>query len=383
MKNNDKEQSRIHIHQSQDEVVEYQKREKRHDKRISVLAILFLIWIGVFFISLFMPSYEQWVFSIAWIFKQVSTKIEEFYRFVTGQNGISMALSFYAYLNIALAGAALATCGTVFQGSMKNVLMGPSTMGVMSGGTLGCLIYVMFFIEKQGQSHFFVLGGCFFSVTLVLLIATLAGKGKASPSTMLICGMVFSSVVSNITMIVQYYLIVKDPNDARAQDIKDLMMGNFNRVHSLSVVLMMGIPILICFGILIAISNKLNLLSLGDDEAAVAGLNVRFYRSLMILLGTILTAIVVSFCGQIGFIGFMVPMITRKIAGPDMKKLVPASMLVGAILLTVIYDVAAFCKMTDYMNVFTSIVGCIVMTITLIRGKKGGRANAAYKTAGK
>lgn len=383
MKKNKIEQNRIHIHQIQDEVVEYQKKEKKHDKKISTLVILFCIWIAVFFFSLFFTlNYNQWDFSIAWIIKYASLNIENFYYFVTGSafaNG--MDGRFFMYINIALAGAALASCGAIFQGSMKNILVGPSTMGVMAGGSLGNLVYVLVFTTTTYYytQQFCVLAGCFFSVFFVLSVAMIAGKGKVSATTMVICGMVFSSVISNLTMIVQYYMIVKDPNDSRIEVMKNMMMGNFNNLNHLAIVFMMGIPCLISFAFLIGVSGKLNLLSMGDDEATVAGLNVGFYRNLMIVLGTVLTAIVIAFCGRVGFVGFMVPMITRKMVGPDMRILLPTSMIVGAILLTVIFDVAYFFGITDSMNVITSAIGCIVMAITLVRKKKGGPNYATYK----
>jgi iron complex transport system permease protein len=404
-KENGIEQNRIHIHQNQDEVFEYRKKEAKHSKNLSVLMILLCIWVGVFFLSLFFAlAYQQWDFSIAWVMKYASLNIENFYHFVVG-DGFANGMDgrFYMYINIALVGAALAACGAVFQGSMRNVLVGPSTMGVQAGGSLGCLIYVLLFVEdttevvftqtdmeayyamslwERYMQQFFVLIGCFASVALVLFIATVAGKGKVSASAMLISGMVFSSVVSNISMVIQYYMIVKNPDDTRIETIKDMMMGNFSDLGYLAVIGMMGIPIIICLLFLICISGKLNLLSMGDDEATMLGINVPFYRNTMIIVGTLLTAFVTAFCGRVGFVGFMVPMVTRKIAGPNMKLLLPASMLVGAILLTIIYDVAYFFGLTESMNVITSSIGCIVMTVTLIRGKKGGGRYANKQTAG-
>lgn len=404
-KKNGIEQNRIHIHQSQDEVVEYRKKEAKHSKKVSILIILVCIWIGLFFLSLFFAlAYQQWDFSLAWVMKYASLNIENFYHFVMG-DGFANGMDgrFYMYINIALVGAALAACGAVFQGSMRNVLVGPSTMGVMAGGSLGCIVYVLLFTEEvtevvvtqtdmeayyamnlweRYQQQFCVLVGCFASVALVLLIATIAGRGKVSSSAMLISGMVFSSVVSNISMVIQYYMIVKNPDDTRIEAIKDMMMGNFSGLSYLAVVGMMGIPIIVCLVFLICMSGRLNLLSMGDDEAAMMGVNVQLYRNLMIIVGTILTALVTAFCGRVGFLGFMVPMVTRKIAGPNLKLLLPASMLVGAIMLTVIYDIAYFLGLTESINVITSAIGCIVMVVTLIRGKKGGGRHAAYQAPG-
>lgn len=107
------------------------------------------------------------------------------------------------------------------------------------------------------------------------------------------------------------------------------------------------------------------------------GLNVRLCKNLMILIGTVLTAMVVSFCGRIGFIGFMVPMIVRRLTGPDLKKLLPVSMLAGAVFLTIIYDIACLLQLQSNISMITGPLGCIVMVITLFR--KGGGRNAGGK----
>ena len=109
------------------------------------------------------------------------------------------------------------------------------------------------------------------------------------------------------------------------------------------------------------------------------GLNVRRYKNLMILSGTILTAMVVSFCGRIGFIGFMVPLVMRRITGPDMKKLLPAVIMAGAVFMTVIYDIACIFALETSLSVITGPLGCIVMIITLFR--KGGGSDEAGKGA--
>ena len=119
----------------------------------------------------------------------------------------------------------------------------------------------------------------------------------------------------------------------------------------------------------------------GIDEASVMGLNVRKYQSGIILAGTILTAIVVSFCGRIGFIGFMVPLIVRRFIGSDMRRLLPVSILAGAIILTVIYDIAYLIGVQDNISIVTGSIGCCVMLFTLLRG--GGKMNAAREDPGR
>lgn len=398
---------RIQVSVYENEITGFQKKNKNRKHRVSVPLILVIIWIGLYFgsiifnVTYYMPGTGgDSMNRMSHYMIQISTFIENSYNLIfhAGPTG-NIEASYWRLFAVALAGAALAACGAVFQGAFRNVLAGPSTMGVMSGGSMGCMIYLLCFYSsgvsvyaagstfqlamsfwQRFQQQLCVLVGCFGGVLLVLLVATVVGRGKVSSSAMIIAGTVFSGVISNVTMVCQYWIMATDPSDSRIEDMREMMMGSFDDVTSLSMVSMMGIPILVCLVLLIAVSGKLNILSFGEEEALSMGLNVRFYKNLMILIGTILTAMVVSFCGRIGFIGFMVPMIVRRLTGPDLKKLLPVAMLGGAVFLTVIYDIACMFQLQSNISMVTGPLGCIVMVITLFR-KGGGRSETGKSAA--
>lgn len=375
-------EKRIHIRQNDNEISQFQKNNKKHEKSFSWPFVLFFIWLGLFFLSIIAHVYYyRWDFTVAYFVNQISQNITNLYHFILHDAPNSgMNVTVYRLIAVAFTGAALAACGTIFQGSMRNVLASPSTMGTMAGGRLGCIVYVLFsgslmslignsMIQRYLQ-QILIFAGCLIGTVFILLISNLFGKGKLSSSKMIISGMIFSGFVSNITMVVQYYLLISDPTGTLTEAIQLIMMGNFFAINSLETLLLMIIPISIVLIVLLVMKNKLNILSLGEDEALSLGLNVYFYRNLIVIAGSILTAIVMSFVGGIGFIGFMVPMITRKLVGADMKKLLPTSILVGAIFLTVVYDISYFIGVSDSMNMVTSAIGTIVMIYTLM--KKGG-----------
>lgn len=355
------------------------------------IALFFLFWFSL----LFIVPYRQWSLSPAYIFESVKSRFSQFYAFFTGGHS-EFGITVYQYLAVIVTGAALAACGTVFQGSLRNVLAGPSTMGVMAGGTLGFMVYLLLFTSGDasyvfseadldawaGRSFFeiyglqlFALLGCFASVALTVGVATAAGRGRLSAPAMILSGTVFSAITGGISNLIQYYMILTDPYDTRIEAVRELMMGSFNRINGPVPLLMMAAPILLCLAVLVLLRHRLNLLSLSEDEALTIGVNIRAYRYVMIAVGTVITAFVVAFCGHIGFLGFMVPLVGRKLAGPDMAKLLPVAMLTGAILLTLVFDVAYICGLTDYLNLFTSSIGGAVMLVTLLR--KGGAGRAA------
>ena len=152
-------------------------------------------------------------------------------------------------------------------------------------------------------------------------------------------------------------------------------MGGFGNTYKPDQMMLMLGFLAPCVCALMSVAGRMDILALGDEQAATMGLNVVFFRNLIIAVNTVMTAVIIAFCGQIGFIGFIIPLAARRLVGPRFRRLLPASMLMGATLLLIIYDIAHLISMTAYMNVLTSALGSIVMVIALIRGGGVSRAD--------
>lgn len=374
-------------------------RQREPERKLPLTALLavglvFLIWISL----LFCVTYREWIFSPAWIFESVRRRFGELTRFFFGE-GSPIGITVYQYLAVVLSGAALSACGGILKTSFRNVLAGPSTMGVMAGGSLGCLIYLLLFTSDETGAvlatfdaaawaqrdfldvygrQFFTLGGCFLGVGLVLSVATVAGRGKLSASAMILSGTVFSVLIQNLTAMIQYYMILQNPDDPRIETLRNLMMGSFNGITTWQHIVMIAVPTGICLTVLILLSGKLNLLTLDELEALTMGVPIAQYRYLLVGISAVLTAVVVAFCGHIGMLGFLVPLVGRKLAGPDLRRQLPANMLLGAIGLTLIFDAATIAGLTDYLNLFTSVIGAVVMLFTLF-SRKEARPRDAFQ----
>ena len=367
------------------------KRRKLSPAAVLAIALFFLFWFSL----LFLVPYQQFHFSPARVFESVRTRFEQFYLFLIG-GSTPFGITVWQDLAVMVVGAALAACGAIFQGSFRNMLAGPSTMGVMSGGTLGLLAYLLVFSSSHAvitystfdaaaysERTFFdiyaqqlsTLAGCAAGVGLTMAVSFAAGRGRLSASAMIVCGSVFSSLTGSFLSLVQYYMILNDPTDERIELLREMSMGSFDNITSWQTLVLLAAPILICLAILLVLRSRLNLLSLREDEAAAMGVNIQRLRVAMIVLGTILTAVVVSFCGHIGFLGFMIPLVGRKLVGPNMGRLLPVSMLIGAILLLLVYDLAYIAMLTSYLNLFTSTIGGVVLLVTLLRKGGSGRAD--------
>ena len=303
--------------------------------------------------------------------------------------------TFFRSIVIVLAGGCLAASGAVYNGAFRNILASPSVLGVQSGGGLGNLLYVLLFVSGQSriirysemaaQTESFtlldrnlqqamVMAGCFLAVFLVAGAATAIGRGRLRTSHLLLSGLIFSSVIGSFTGLVQYYLTMSNPADVRIEVIRGLSMGSFERAYTGEHVLTMLAFLLPCFVILMLLSTKMDALALGEEEAMALGLPVRRFRNFIIAVNTVMTAVIIAFCGQIGFVGFIVPQMARKLVGHKFRRLLPTSMILGAIMLLCVYDIAYLTGQTAYINLFTSAIGSVMMLIALATGKGIRRA---------
>lgn len=372
------------------------KEQERHQKvRSGNLAILiaFLILLVLYLFSLTMfvvPAQSSG--TLAGLLMLMREKFDSFLLWVQGSGG-GFNANFVRYTIILLSGAALASAGCVFQGGFRNIIASPSTMGVQAGASLGNALYTFFFVDvitetiiiknDQGFTDSLSLWdlnkqplcailGALVSVGIVTWVASLLGKGTFSGGNILFSGIVFSSFVGAINTVIEYYFMYMDPDDSRWQALRVFSMGNFDKVMSFQHLGLMSAVLVPCLLILILMSPKLNVIVMGEDEAATMGVNVRLYRTLLIVIGTLMAAVVYAFCGAIGFVGFICPQICRRFTGPDFRKLLPMCMFVGGILLILVYNIALIMGFSMYMNMVTSVIGCAMMIYALFTGR-GGR----------
>lgn len=384
---------------SEVEKLQTQKQMNRKFKRrnlpmVGMAAALIIIF---FFSAAMFVTVSGEHANLAYTMELMRTQMSRFFNFITGartEGGIQFIV--YRYIMIVMAGACLAASGAVYQGTFRNVLASPSTLGVMSGGSLGNIIYALFFLQltagagvqlsdlSANQSllgrnlqSLMVLAGCFVAVAIVISITLMLGRGKIRSDNLIITGIIFSSIISSFSSLVQFYLIETNPSDPRVDVIRNLSMGGFVNSFKLDQVLIMLTFLAPCVIILMCLSGRMDILALGDEQARTMGVNAGLYKKIIIGVNTIMTAVVIAFCGQIGFIGFVVPLAARRIVGPRFGRLLPASMLLGSTLLLVVYDVAVAVNMTGYLNVLTSGFGSAVMVIALVKGGGVTRADRA------
>jgi iron complex transport system permease protein len=261
-----------------------------------------------------------------------------------------------------LVGAALASGGAVFQGLFHNPLVSPYVLGVSSGAGFGAAVAILLGAGAAvTQASAFATGAL--AVSLTWLIAR-PGNDR-SHVTLVLAGFVVGSLFSSLVAGAQY---VADPS-TRLPQIVFWLMGSLASVQWADL-LRAVVVIVPCLLAITVLRWKLNILSMGDDEARSLGENPGAMRVVLIGLTTMTTAVSVAISGVIGWVGLVVPHLARRIVGPDSRRLVPASVALGAIYMMIIDDVARSLTMAEIpLGILTGIVGAPVFALLLRRSR--------------
>ncbi|MEX5284075.1 iron ABC transporter permease [Selenomonas sputigena] len=262
----------------------------------------------------------------------------------------------------ALVGAGLALAGAAFQGIFRNPLVSPGVLGVSSGAAFGAALGILL----SGVNGFSMALAMLFGLVSVAFTYSLARvRGQVSSLSLVLSGMIVSAVFSALISIIKY---VADPYD-KLPAITYWLMGSFANA-SYENVQYAGIPILLSGALLLALRWRINVLSLGDEEAKSIGVQPARIRRSVILLATIMTASGVMVSGTIGWVGLVIPHICRMIIGVDHGKLLPLSAAVGAIFLILVDFTARTATAGEIpIGILTAIIGAPFFAVLFKRTK--------------
>ena len=261
-----------------------------------------------------------------------------------------------------VAGAGLACSGCVFQGVLRNPLADPFTLGISGGAAFGASIGFAFGITKLSWIFLPLLGflGALLSVGLVYILNM---KKEFDSNTMILSGVVASYIFSSAVM-----LVFSISSSDQLYSAFMWLMGNLaffdERLLPMVIILVMaGVVILCCLG------NVINIISLGNEKSNSLGINTARTVKYIFLLSSLITACIVGCCGVIGFVGLMIPHITRKFVGNNNKVLMPFSAVVGAIFLLICDTVSrtVIAPVEIPIGVITSIIGGLFFVFLLLR----------------
>lgn len=232
----------------------------------------------------------------------------------------------------ALVGAALAVSGAAYQGMFRNPMVSPDILGASTGAGFGAAVAILL-----GAGYFGISAAAFCCGLLAVAAAWLVSRLSRTNQTvaLILAGMMISSLFSAGTSFVK---LVADTQQ-QLPAITYWLMGSLSGTRMKDVTFAL-LPVALGAVPLLLLRWRVNLLTLSEEEARSMGVNTTALRLVVILCATVLTAASVSVSGMIGWVGLVIPHLSRKLVGSDCRRLLPASMLLGAIFLLLVDNVS-------------------------------------------
>lgn len=264
----------------------------------------------------------------------------------------------------ALVGAALAVSGAAYQGMFRNPMVSPDILGASTGAGFGAAVAILL-----GAGYFGISAAAFCCGLLAVAAAWLVSRlSKADQAVALIlAGMMISSLFSAGTSFVK---LVADTQQ-QLPAITYWLMGSLSSIKDKDVVFL-AIPVALGMIPLFFLRWRMNLLTLGEEEAQSMGVNTRRLRGTVIVCATLLTSASVAVSGMIGWVGLVIPHFCRMLFGYDYRRLIPAGALFGAAFLLAVDDIARLVTTGELpLGILTAFVGAPLFLYLIATG--GGR----------
>ena len=293
------------------------------------------------------------------VFRSIAAHLGAGYQLSANTEQVLWSMRLPRILLALLTGAGLAVSGCAFQSLFSNPLATPDTLGVASGSALGAALALLLGCHIFGVQALALVFG-----VVALALSWLAGSGRSRGlNTIILAGIMIGSLFTALVSLVKF---VAD-TESQLPAITYWLMGSLNSASYST--LAMGAPLIVVgLVILYALRWRLNILPLPEDEARASGVSLRSLRIVTILCATGITAACVSMCGQVGWVGLLVPHICRMRFGSNHLSLVPASISLGAAFMVIVDTLArTLTAATIPISVLTAIIGAPFFILLLRR----------------
>lgn len=267
-----------------------------------------------------------------------------------------------------VAGAGLAACGSLMQSLMTNPLADPYSTGISSGACLGAMAAMIMGISigSLTGSGGTIVNAFVGAMIPAAVIIVLSERIRMTPATLILIGTALSMFLSSF---MSFMMISTDTETM--QEVYLWQVGNFDHVSWDTVPMMVGITA-VGSVLVMLMTKKLNVMSLGDSSAQSLGIDVQRFRTLALTLMAVMTAGIVAFVGIIGFVGLVAPHIVRLICGSDNKFVIPISMAFGALLM-LLADFVSLNVGSLPTGVVMSAIGAPIFFLLIVFSKRSGK----------
>ena len=264
-------------------------------------------------------------------------------------------------LAAAIIGAALSIAGVSYQGMLQNPMVSPDILGASSGAGFGAALAILLGAGYMGIS----VAAFLFGLAAVMLAYGISRVSRINATlAMILAGMMIGSLFTSCTSFVK---LVAD-TEQTLPAITYWLMGSLVSIKPQDVAFAI-VPIIAGSVPLFLLKWRMNLLTVGEEEAQAMGINTRALRLVVIVCATLLTASSVAISGMIGWVGLVIPHFCRMIFGYDYRKIIPASALFGATFLMVVDNIARLATTAEIpLGILTSFVGAPIFVYLILKG---------------
>ena len=305
------------------------------------------------------------IFALALMLGRYRIAIDEFFRAIftndsalDTQRSIIVNLRFPRTIMAAFVGVGLSLSGLLYQETFRNKLVSPDLLGVSTGASVGAALAIVLGLSSALISVFAFLMGLL-TVFVTVMVSKLFRNG--SSTILLLSGIIVGGFVSAILSMIKYF----SSDITTLASITYWLMGSFESANLTRDYILMGV-VGVCVIVLLLISHPINLVNQGKAEAQTKGIPYDFYRGLIIVLATVLTAISVCFCGTISWIGLVIPHIVRLLAGRDAKRTIPLCITFGGTFMVVVDVISrSFTDSEIPLSAVTGLIGTVIFVVIL------------------
>ena len=271
-----------------------------------------------------------------------------------------------------IVGAGLAMVGVVMQAMVQNPLADPYILGISSGASLGATFAILMgatvlpgtiFASFGVQAFAFI--GAIASSILVFILSAIGGK--MTTTKLVLSGVIISSLCGAISNLIVYL----EPDAEGMRSLTFWLMGSLSTID-FDTTIQCGVAVILGLIIFLTQMRNLNAMMLGDSTATTLGVNLSKLRMVYIIITSIIIAIIVSNCGIIGFVGLIIPHIARALVGTNHWKLLPVSIVLGALFMLVADIFARTISTSEVpIGIITSLCGAPVFAYIMLKKSYG------------
>ena len=317
-------------------------------RAMGCIALLGILLLALFLASFILGRYDVPITQVIRILLSQVFPLEE--TWAANMRAVVINVRLPRIALACLVGCCLSLAGTAYQSVFQNPMAAPDILGASSGACFGAALAILLGMSRSGITGM----AFFFSLLTVALVYLIGVRTRGSRVvSILLAGVMVSSLFSAGT---SYIKLVADPSN-QLPAITYWLMGSLSGARLTDVKFAL-VPMALGSVPLLLLRWRINILTLGEEEAATLGVNTGWLRLVVVLCATFLTAASVAVSGMIGWVGLVIPHLSRKLVGNDCCYLLPTSMIMGAGFLLLVDNVSRNLLATEIpIGILTAFVG--------------------------